>query len=296
MPGNETIGDALQKSSSFFRRCGIAEPRMEAEILLAALLNVDRLCLVVNHGQVLTPEETERFKDAVQRRSKGEPTAYITGEKYFYGRQFFVDDNVLIPRPETELIIDAVKQCLDRRKTLSSKRLKAADLGTGSGILAVTLALEFQLFSIWAVDISASALEVAQRNADFHGVRDRICFNHGDYFENLPRSGFFYPLDLVVANPPYLSQEDIKLLPVGIKAYEPLEALRGGEDGLDYYRKILAELPAYLNRPGFVFMEIGDGAKNNVEALFRASGLFSSLFWHYDLCGKPRVVEAESAN
>ncbi|MDY6825887.1 MAG: peptide chain release factor N(5)-glutamine methyltransferase [Bacillota bacterium] len=292
MHAKETIGEVLKTASSFLRRSGIAEPRLEAEILLAAFLKMDRLALVLKRDQVLTPEETACFENAVQRRSMGEPAAYIIGEKYFYGRRFMVNKSVLIPRPETELIIEAVKQRLEQRERAGSKELKAADLGTGSGILAVTMALEFQHLFLWAVDISASALIVARRNASLHGVLERICFSRGDYFENIHRSGFPSPFDLVVANPPYLNRDNMAMLPVDVKNYEPLEALRGGEDGLDCYRKILTELPAYLNKPGLVFMEIGDGSRNEVEALFRASGLFSYLNWHCDLSGKARVIEA----
>ncbi len=293
---NETIGEVLRKATSFFRRSGIAEPRMEAEILLAVFLKMDRLDLVLKRCQVLTPEEVARYENAVQRRGMGEPLAYIIEEKYFYGRRFMVNKSVLIPRPETELIIEEVKRCLEQRESPGSRGLKAADLGTGSGILAVTMALEFPQLFLWAVDISASALKVARRNAAIHGVLDRICFNRGDYFENLHQSGFHFPFDLVVANPPYLDRKDMAMLPVGVKNYEPLDALWGGEDGLDCYRKILIELPAYLNKPGLVFMEIDDGARDKVEALFRASGLFSYLNWHYDLSGKLRVIEAGAGN
>jgi release factor glutamine methyltransferase len=285
------IEEALQRASFCLQQVAVDQPRVEAELILANLMKLDRLQLILRREEELLPAVNKLLQDAVKRRTAGEPLAYITGEKFFYGYRFMVNRDVLIPRPETELIIDSALSWAGTRSEGSDNIISGLDLGTGSGILAITLALKLPGATFWALDLSAGALGIAQKNAVLHCVDARITWRQSNYCEALdslqPRPQF----NLVVSNPPYISKKEIESLPRNVKSYEPAVALCGGEDGLDGYRSILKGLPPYLQAPGLVLFEIGAAHQEAVEELCRHSGLFSKIAWLYDLSGHPRVMK-----
>jgi len=284
---NQTFGEALQRASFCLREAGLVQPRFEAEILLASLFNDDRVKLITCQDDLLEEATRLRYEEMIRRRTKREPIAYITGEKYFYGRKFFVNRNVLIPRPETELLVEQAlrwsQSCLK-----SKDKLQILDLGTGCGNLAISLALELPLAEVWAVDISRAALETAGANADFHQVTKRIHFLESNYFNAF--KGLTAPLfDLIVSNPPYISSKEMTSLPGSVVDYEPHQALNGGRDGLDAFRKILTDLEGYARKPTVLLLEIGANQQVAVGRLFRKSRAFRLIGWRVDLSGRPRL-------
>lgn len=290
---NKTIGEALQRASFCLEQAGLEEPRTEAEILLAHLTETDRLQLLLNRTDEIPPVTDTAFNEAVSRRASGEPSAYITGVKHFYGNRFTVNRKVLIPRPETELIIESALQWVELTRDKFNRQINCLDLGTGSGILAVTLALNLPGAAVWAVDLSEAALETAKKNAETLKVKDRICFLKGSYFEAFAHIEPEVLFNLLVSNPPYIKKDDLATLPEEVKDYEPFEALNGGEDGLDGYRAILRDLPHFIDTPALLIFEIGDGRQTEVEDLCAQTGLFRSVTWRYDLAGHPRVFEGQ---
>lgn len=285
------IEEALQRASSCLKDAGIDEPRIEAELLLAFCMQLGRLQLYLARTDIIPPKIETAYRELIERRCFGEPFAYITGEKFFYGRRFLVNRHVLIPRPETELIVDSALQWSTLKQ--EQKRIDSIDLGTGSGILAITLALELPTASITAVDISAAALVTARINAAQHRVENKIVFHCGHYFDALEAISPKPLYNLVVSNPPYISDVEMESLPQQIRGYEPNEALHGGEDGMDGYRAILKKLPDYIQRPGLLLLEVGAGQKEKVENLCRQTGLFRSINWRGDLAGHPRLLEGD---
>ncbi len=287
----KTIKEALRGASFCLQEAGIERPHKEAEYLLTRIMKTDRLRLFLSREELISPEIVGVFQDAVERRCRKEPAAYIAGEKYFYGNRFIVNRDVLIPRPETELLVDCAVNWPGRQGSNSGRPISCVDLGTGSGVLAVTLALLMPGMKMWAVDCSEAALKIARLNAAEHGVLDRICFLQGNYFNAFDNAGLKLRFNIVVANPPYLAIKELQQLPAGVRDYEPIRALDGGKDGLEGYRLILARLGDYMAAPGVLLMEVGAGQKDEVERLCSDTGLFSFINWHSDLNGWPRVIE-----
>ncbi len=288
---DRTIKEALQRASFCLQKACIDQPRKEAEYLLALIMKTDRLKLFLSQDKIITPELESLFQDAVERRCCQEPFAYIAGEKYFYGKRFIINRDVLIPRPETELIIDCALEWHEWLKTKYDQPIKCVDLGTGSGALAVTLALLLPDSLLWASDLSGASLKVARLNAKKHGVATRIQFLQGDYFDAFDCTELKPRLHLIVSNPPYLGEKELATLPRGVKDYEPVVALDGGYDGLDGYRSILSRIGEFVKDPAVLLMEVGATQKEEVETLCFNTGLFKSLQWRIDLNGWPRVVE-----
>lgn len=272
-------------------QAGLEEPRAEAEILLAHLMETDRLQLLLSRNDKIPSATDTAFNKALSRRASGEPSAYITGVRHFYGNRFAVNRNVLIPRPETELIIESALQWVDLNCEYFNRQINCLDLGTGSGILAITLALNLPGAAVWAVDLSEAALETAGKNAEDLRAIDHICFLKGNYFDAFAHIEQEVLFNLIVSNPPYIRNSDLATLPVEVKDYEPVEALNGGEDGLDGYRAILRDLPHFIETPALLLFEIGAGRHTEVEDLCVQTGLFRSVTWRYDLAGHPRVFE-----
>ena len=287
----ETVEEALRRASFYLRKAGIDQPRLEAEMLLTLCLDIDRLQLRLRQEDTLKTEDRSLYTAFVQRRCSGEPFAYIRGSKDFYGRCFAVNSHVLIPRPETEMIVDIAVRVSRAMAGMSERDINCIDLGTGSGVLAITMALEIERIKVWAVDISEKALAVAEQNACALKVDEKITFCLGSYFDAL--SGLIHPrFDLIISNPPYISGLDMVDLPVDVIKYEPVQALLGGQEGLDGYRHILADVAGHITKLGTLIMEIGDSQQEEVERMCIETGLFSSVITHNDLAGRPRVVEA----
>ncbi len=286
----KTTEEALRWASFCLREAGVAQPRYEAELLFSFCSGKDRLQLRLLQDKIPDANTVTFYERAVNRRCGGEPLSYITGEKFFFGRPFYVNSKVLIPRPETELIVEIA---LSRFKCCGSQKfsqLNCLDLGAGSGVLAITLAFEFPKANIWAIDLSEDALKIAQYNAKRLNVKERIHFLQGNYFEALRETNA--PLfDLVVSNPPYISDHDMNELPADVRNYEPKEALYGGKNGLDGYLSILAGIKSHIKKPGVMLLEIGSNQQEAVEAICRKIKLFKSITCHHDLAGLPRVIE-----
>jgi len=287
----QTIEEALRGASFRLKQAGLTNPRDEAEYLLSWASGKERLALYVNRDAPLSPLEVAIFEHIVQRRCLGEPLAYITGVKEFYGLEFIVNRHVLIPRPETEGIVEAALRWTRQYDESGREAIEAVDLGAGSGNLAVTLASLLKNVHFKAVDQSAEALAVAYRNACRHGIADRISWYRGDYFGAFSHLQERPRFNLIVANPPYIKRSDLAALPPSVIHFEPYRALDGGEDGLDGFRSLLRDLPAFVAPSCFVALEIGAGQVEAVTALCRALKLFRSIKVRPDYQGIPRIVE-----
>jgi len=240
-------------------------PRLEYEILLCHCFRIKRIDLIA-HPEKYDLED-HRFLKLVDRRSKGEPVAYITGIQPFCGLDFFVDRNVLIPRPETELLVE-----LALKKAPGS----IADVGTGSGAIAVTLARHLPNAKVIGIDSAPEAIKIAERNAEYHKVEDRCQFVEGNLLEPLKDK-----VDLIVSNPPYIPSADIETLQSEVRDFEPRAALDGGEDGLKYIRQIIREAPRRLKSEGLLMLEFGFGQAPAVRELTKESFKSVSIFRDY---------------
>jgi release factor glutamine methyltransferase len=262
---------------------GSPSPRLDAEVLLMNFLKTDRVQLYMHPERELTEDECSGFTLWIDRRRRGEPVAYITGEKEFWSLFFEVNRNVLIPRPETECLIEEVLKYHGR----AAGPLLIIDIGTGCGTIGVVLAVEIPAALVTATDLSRRALEVARRNADHHGVAGRMEFLEGHLFASAV--GEF---DVIVSNPPYIPDDVYLLLPEGIRVFEPREALIAGPDGAVFYREIIREGTGRLKPGGRIFLEIGEGQKGLVESLFGEEGCYSDIYFRQDYGGMERVAVA----
>lgn len=282
MPPAWTIRSLLGWMVQDFRAAGIVTARLDAEILVAHALACDRVRLYMDLDRPLAADELARVRALVVRRRKREPVAYIVGQREFFRRPFVVGPSVLVPRPETETLIERALELLS-----ADRSLRALDLCTGSGAIAVTLAAERPNLHVHATDVSAEALSIAQANALALGVADRVELFRGDLFSALS-SGVTY--DLIVANPPYVSETEAASLAPEL-AHEPALALFAGGEGFDVIARLCDEVKAWL-APGATFlMEVGAGQAERASERLRAAGL-TGVRAHRDLGGVERVVEA----
>ena len=277
-----TIVKILDWTKQYFADKGIENPRLDAEILLCAVLSCPRINLYVHFDQPLKAEELSKYKEFIVRRGRQEPLAYILGEKAFMNYIFKVTPAVLVPRPETELLVESLVEMND-----SSKKIKILDLGTGSGAIIISLLSLLPLAEGTAVDISSAALAVATENAERLGVRERFAPVLSDLYSKLPVGEQY---DVIVSNPPYIPSEDIAALAADVQK-EPKGALDGGRDGLDFYRKIIAGASAYLLPEGLLAFEIGIHQGDAVTQLCRDHG-FGVTAVRKDYAGIERMIFA----
>ena len=242
-----TIHSLLRWTCQYFHTKGLSAPRLEAEILLARVLEQDRVYLYVNYNQPVNQTERLRYKELIKRRAQGEPIAYIVGYKEFMSLKFKVNDQVLIPRPETELLVEGALSLLD-----SKNPVRICDIGTGSGAIAVSLAYFRPQAQIFAVDISADALTVAAENAGKY--KARIDFRQGDLTDPII---YEKPFDIITANLPYISTAEYGRLPAEVKKFEPQLALLSEGDGLEHYRRLIPNAYQQLKAGGYLLFEIG---------------------------------------
>lgn len=278
-----TIGTILTWTKQYFGDKGVDNPRLDAEVLLSHILGKDRLYLYVNFDQPLQAAELAVFREAVKRRAVRVPVAYITGRKEFMGLNFMVSPAVLIPRPDTEILVE---MALNRLKAVDSPHV--LDIGTGSGAIIISLLSKLPQARGMSVDISAEALAVAAQNAASVGVGDRLALFEGDLFG--PAAGMAF--DAIVSNPPYITTQEMTELSPEVKC-EPGLALAGGSDGLDFYRKIVANAVKYLTPAGFVALEVGAGQASAVAALANAASGLKADTIVKDYAGIERVVVLE---
>lgn len=298
-----TIADILRAAASRLADRS-ATPRLDAEILLAHALGWPRARLLAERGQRPDAGQIAAFEAMLARRRAQEPVAYIVGEREFYGLMLYVDRRVLVPRPETELLVELALQRAagsrqkatsgadapdrptdERRATTGRHPLTIADIGTGSGAIAIALAVHLPEAQVFATDLSAGALEVAARNVARHGVQGRVRLLHGDLLAPLPG-----PVDLIVSNPPYTILAEVE---PNVRAHEPWLALEGGPDGAAVYRRLLADVARYVRPGGAVLLEIGAWQGALVAELLREALPGAAVRVHQDLAGLDRVVGAD---
>ena len=276
------IKDLIPLGEKILQSAGVEDYKIDAEALLGFEIGFDKKKMFMDGAYEVSDERREAWFDLINRRAAGEPLQYITGEQYFMGHRFTVNPSVLIPRPETEILAE---KAIGYLQTNSGTKF-VLDLCTGSGALAVSIAKACPAPAITASDISAEALATAKTNAEFLGVSDRINFVLSDLFADLDKK-----FDLIVTNPPYIRTEDFTGLSREIREHEPLKALDGGADGLDFYRRFASEARAYM-RPGACLMtEIGFDQADAVSALFEESG-FNSIKVFKDYNSLDRIVTA----
>jgi release factor glutamine methyltransferase len=279
------LSDAQQMAARTLAESGVADPRREANSILAFAISRDLTFLIAHPEYELNEREEFDFLAFVQRRTHREPLQHITGKQEFYGLDFVVSPDVLIPRPETELIVENALMII---RDIDSPRL--CEIGTGSGCITVSILNQCKEATAVCADISEAALEVAILNAKNHGVADRITFLQSDVFSKIPIERF----DLLVSNPPYIPESDIEHLQPEVGRFEPRSALTDGGDGLSIIRRIVSDAPAYLVPGGYLLMEIGFSQSEQVREMFDAS------FWEKagfvpDLQGIPRMLKARLA-
>jgi release factor glutamine methyltransferase len=259
-----TIGTILTWTKQYFGEKGVENPRLDAEVLLSHILGKDRLYLYVNFDQPLVPEELATFRQVVIQRARRIPVAYITGKKEFMGLTFAVSPDVLIPRPDTEILVETALKLL---KTVACPTV--LDIGTGSGAIVISLLQRMASAQGVGVDISPQALEMAKKNAELLQVDNRLTFFEGNLFEQVAAKTF----TIIVSNPPYITKAELDDLTPEVK-WEPRIALDGGADGLDFYRALIAGSATLLEEQGFLVLEVGAGQAGLVAALAdEASGL-----------------------
>jgi release factor glutamine methyltransferase len=276
--GEATLREALWWGEQALSKSALDSPRLDAEILLTHALRITRSQLHAHPQSRLSSAELASYRQLIEQRTRREPVAYIVGHKEFYGLDLFVDGWALIPRPETELLVEKAIEISQRQSVL-------ADVGTGSGAIAVSLAVHLPQAVVYATDASPEALDVAACNCRRHRVEDRVHLLQGHLLEPLPE-----PVDLIAANLPYVSQAELAQLPPEISQYEPHEALNGGPDGLDHIRRLLAQAKGHLKPGGVVLLEIGATQGPTVIALARHHFPASKIEIMQDYAGLDRVV------
>lgn len=278
-----TIRQIIFEATQKLEKAGIPSARLDAEVLLAFLLRCERLAFIKNPDDKISEKQLADFDRLIARRADGEPTAYITGRKAFWSFALEVNPAVLIPRPDTEVIVEEALAVLRQE---SWRRPRILDIGTGSGAIALALACEVPGASITATDISEAALQTAQKNAAALNV-EPIVFLKGDLFE--PVEGRF---DLIVSNPPYIGADEYQSLPPGVKNFEPEEALRAGQTGLEFYEKLIYQAHGYLAENGWLLLEIGARQKQEVRAIYEAhQDFYERIDVREDYAGLPRVIK-----
>ena len=311
---NFVIRDILNWAAEYLKSLNIPSARLGSEVLFSFVLNKDRTYLYQNPEFRIQNLELSKFKELIERRGKREPVSYITGEKEFWSLKFKVTKDTLIPRPETEILVQTVLDIIRSQWSVVSGQLNILDIGTGSGNIAVSIAKESPESHVFTVDKSDSALSVAKENAIIHNVAGRITFLKGDLYSpfNPPtpplispfspsseggegevvkggKEGFF---DIIVSNPPYIPTGDIEALMPEVRDWEPRQALDGGKDGLEIIRKIIKDAHLFLKPGGVIAMEIGFGQSEEVCRIISDIDKFHNIKTIKDLSGIERVVTA----
>lgn len=277
-----SIREALSQATGLLHSCGIETARLDAEVMLANVLNTSRIDLYIKDGLVIEDDKLNKYFSMVRRRSDREPVAYITGEKEFMSLSFKVNNNVLIPRPETEILVE---------EALEIKPLRIIDVGTGSGAISVSLAYYLPESIVKAIDISVTALEVARENAIRHGVDKRVELLQGDLLEPFDSSEFFCSFNLITANLPYIPTPEMPKLPYDVRGYEPEGALDGGVDGLSFYRGMGPAAFKLLTNGGILLLELGYRQAAPLADFLKGLG-FSDVKILQDLAGLDRIIKA----
>jgi release factor glutamine methyltransferase len=298
-----TVLEAIKRSTEFLGKKGVDSPRLQTELLLAHLLKQPRMRLYLAFERVLTAAEVDGFRELIRRRGQREPLQHIVGSTSFCGLEIAVNRDVLIPRPETELLAERGWTFLNQLSTLRNPATEdgatlnpqpstVLDFGTGSGCLAIALACKCPAAEVYAIDISPEALALARENAARHGVAERIRFLQGDGFATVPGGIRF---DLIISNPPYIPSGEIASLQAEVRDYDPHRALDGGADGLDYGRCLAAECARFLKPHGRVMVEFGDGQAEGLRDILQQQMWIVEAVAE-DYTHRPRIMVARRAS
>lgn len=283
-----TIGRILKWTEGYFADKGLESPRLDAEVLLSHVLKKQRIYLYVHFDEPLQPEELAAYREMVKKRVMHVPVAYILGEREFMGLTFKVTPDTLIPRPDTEILVQAAIDRLKAMPASDDTALHIADIGTGTGAICLSVLHYLPQATAETVDISPAARAVAEENAEQLGLADRITFHTGDLL--VPLAGRTFAA--ILSNPPYIPEADIGTLAPEVRTKEPHTALSGGADGLDFYRRLAAEAPQMLAPNGFLAFEVGIHQAQDVAALVKANPLIGKTEILPDYAGIDRVVVA----
>jgi len=281
-----TVLDAIQRSTDFLARKGVDSSRLQTELLLAHLLNLPRMKLYLNFERALTPAEVDKFRELIRRRGQREPLQYIIGSTCFCGLEIAVNRQVLIPRPETELLAERGWQFLAQLSTINHQPSTALDFGAGSGCVAIALAVRSPRAQVHALEISPEALEIARQNVERHAMTERIHLLCGDGLAALPAGSAF---DLVISNPPYIPTAEIESLQAEVRDFEPRRGLDGGADGLDYFRRIAAQAGPFLRPGGRLILEFGDGQAEPIRQIVERENWIVEAVQE-DYTHRPRII------
>jgi release factor glutamine methyltransferase len=284
-----TLLEGIQRSTEFLARKGVDSARLQSELLLAYLLKLPRMQLYLKFERVLTPAEVEAFRELIRRRGQREPLQQIVGSTSFCGLDMILNRNVLVPRPETELLAEQGWIFLNERAQASQQPVSALDFATGSGCIAVALAAKCAgAAHVDAVDISPEALAIARQNAAVHGATARIRFFQGDGMAVLPADTRY---TLIISNPPYIPTAEVASLQPEVRDYEPREALDGGEKGLDFFQQLAADAAPFLQAEGRLMLEFGDGQAEPIRGLLEQQNWIVERIIN-DYTQRPRILIA----
>jgi release factor glutamine methyltransferase len=284
-----TVGRLLSWTTDFLRQRGAESPRLDAEVLLAHALGCPRIQLYTTFDDQPPEAVRQKFRELVRQRAQGMPVAYLVGRREFYSLSFRVTPDVLIPRPETEFLLIKLLDLAKQQAAKSDGPLHIADVGTGSGILAVCAARNIAHSSVTAIDISPAALAVARENAKEHGVGERIEFVESDLFARLPADRRF---DFIISNPPYVKSSEMDQLMVDVRKFEPRIALEAGEQGTEVIERLIPQAAERIVPGGWLLIEIGPAVEADVRRLVAGQGQFELSPTIKDLAAHARVIQA----
>ena len=284
--GALTVSQALRGAILRLRQARSATPNLDAEVLLAFCMEKERTSFIIHPEMPVSHREQECFEKLLDRRCSGEPVAYLTGKKEFWSLPFKVDRRVLIPRPETEVLVEEALKFISPRCP-GGENCSVLEIGTGSGAIVIALARELPFAKLTATDISGAALEVARENAASNGVSERIDFREGSFFGPVAGSRF----DIIISNPPYVSEEEHGSLERGVRDFEPLEALVAGPDGTGCLERIIVDARPFLTGGGMLLLEIGCLQEQKIEEIFSKEG-YKLIAFRKDYAGLTRAASA----
>ena len=290
-PGKGSVSGLIQWASALLHNHHIDNPRLDAEILLSHVMGCERIVLHTHPSKPLNDDIAARYESVVWRRAQRFPLQYITNQAEFMSLGFYVDERVLIPRPETEVLVEAV---MKRAQAMpESRETVIIDIGTGSGNIAVSLAKHLENVRIFAIDVSPDALAVAKINAQRHGASNKITFLCGDAFKPLEGTETAAQAHFIVSNPPYVGEDEFPLLQEEVRDFEPYTALVSGRDGLQAFKHIIAEVKRWLRPGGFIALEVGEKQARDVSHLLQNAGCFTHIEFLADYQQIPRIVVAQ---
>lgn len=280
---SNSLGVLLKEAKEKLKYAEIPEYALDAELIMMQVTGMNRIEVLTEKAFVLDESQKNEFFEKIQRRIKREPVSYILGYREFMGLNFFVEQGILIPRPDTEVLVETVLQTIK----VCGKKVYIAEVGTGSGCISVSIA-KFSDAECYGVDINPKAVELSVKNSVLNKVEENTHFYYGDLFKGLPSNMMF---DIIVSNPPYIREKDMDSLMIDVRNYEPENALCGGEDGLEFYRRISSEGKKFLKKNGYIFFEIGYDEADEVLDILINMG-YTDICVIKDLNGLDRVVTA----